>query len=153
MHRGSLSPLLSKPPYQKMPKREPLHRFHPQTTHRTTPPIPHTELHPTAYCLHNPLPLPSGGTSPKGRGKGLCANFKQHHKPEFIPPSIDTHQTLGSPSGRAGAKRLRGLTAPILPTSYPQNHPTNSSHERHFYTNRLNSLKYGRYSISDCRGG
>ena len=34
-----------------------------------------------------------------------------------------------------------------------QNHPTNSSHERHSYTNRLNSSKYGRYRISDCRGG
>ena len=54
------------------------------------------------------------------------------NKPEFIPPSIDAHQTLGSPSGRAGAKRLRGLTAPILPTSYPQIHCTDSLDETAF---------------------
>ena len=35
------------------------------------------------------------------------------HRTLALPPSIDTHQALGSPSGRAGAKRLRGLTAPI----------------------------------------
>ena len=34
-------------------------------------------------------------------------------KPKFNAPSIDAHQALGSPDGRAGAKRLRGLTAPI----------------------------------------
>ena len=50
-------------------------------------------------------------------------------KPQFIAPSIDDHQALGSPSGRAGAKRLRGLTAPILPTSYPQIHCTDSLYE------------------------
>ncbi len=35
-----------------------------------TAPIPYTKLHSCTNCLHNPLPLPSGGTSPKGRGKG-----------------------------------------------------------------------------------
>ena len=53
------------------------------------------------------------------------------HKPAFLALSIDAHQALGSPSGRAGAKRLRGLTAPILPINYPQNHRTDSSHELH----------------------
>ncbi len=53
-------------------------------------------------------------------------------KPQFIAPSIDAHQALGSPSGRAGAKRLRGITAPILPTSYPQIHCTHSSDETAF---------------------
>ena len=52
--------------------------------------------------------------------------------PLALPPSIDTHQALGSPSGRAGAKRLRGLTAPILPTGYPQNHRTDFSYETAF---------------------
>ena len=42
------------------------------------------------------------------------------------------HRTLGSPSGRAGAKRLRGLTAPIPPTNYPQNHCTDSLYETAF---------------------
>ena len=59
------------------------------------------------------------------------------HRTLALPPSIDTHRTLGSPFGRAGAKRLRGLTAPILPTSYPQNHRNDSSHELHAYTNCL----------------
>ena len=48
--------------------------------------------------------------------------------PLALPPSIDIHQALGSPSGRAGAKRLRGLTAPIPPTNYPQIHCTDSTH-------------------------
>ena len=52
--------------------------------------------------------------------------------PLALPPSIDTHQALGSPSGRAGAKRLRGITAPILPTSYPQIHCTDSLYETAF---------------------
>ena len=52
--------------------------------------------------------------------------------PLALPPSIDIHQALGSPSGRAGAKRLRGLTAPILPTSYPQIHCTDSLDETAF---------------------
>ena len=49
-----------------------------------------------------------------------------------LPPSIDIHQALGSPSGRAGAKRLRGLTTPILPTGYPQIHCTDSLYETAF---------------------
>ncbi len=56
-----------------------------------------------------PLPLPSGGTSPHGARQEPCANFKQHHKPRFIPPSIDAHRSLGSPDGRVGAECLRGL--------------------------------------------
>ncbi|MBQ2446290.1 MAG: hypothetical protein II272_07595, partial [Oscillospiraceae bacterium] len=56
---------------------------------------------------------------------------------KFNALSIDAHQALGSPSGRAGAKRLRGLTAPILPTSYHQIHRTDSSHEPHSSTNCL----------------
>ena len=52
--------------------------------------------------------------------------------PGFNAPSTDAHQALGSPSGRAGAKRLRGLTAPILPTSYPQIHCTDSLYETAF---------------------
>ena len=55
-----------------------------------------------------------------------------HCKLQFIAQSIDTHQALGSPSGRAGAKRLRGLTAPILPTTYPQIHCTDSLYETAF---------------------
>ena len=54
------------------------------------------------------------------------------YKPEFNAPSIDAHRALGSPSGRAGAKRLRGLTAPIPPTGYPQIHCTDSSYETAF---------------------
>ncbi len=38
--------------------------------------------------------------------------------------SADVHGTLGSPTGRAGAKRLRGLTAPIPSTKHPQTHRT-----------------------------
>ena len=49
--------------------------------------------------------------------------------PLALPPSIDIHQALGSPSGRAGAKRLRGITAPILPTGYPQIHCSDSLYE------------------------
>ena len=45
-------------------------------------------------------------------------------KPKFFAPSTDAHRALGSPSGRAGAKRLRGITAPISPTNYLQNHRT-----------------------------
>ena len=40
-------------------------------------------------------------------------------KSKFHASSIDAHRALGSPSGRAGAKRLRGITAPILSTNYP----------------------------------
>ncbi|MBQ2445316.1 MAG: hypothetical protein II272_02630, partial [Oscillospiraceae bacterium] len=72
--------------------------FHHKTTHRPTAPIPHTKLHPSTNCLHIPLPLPSGGTSPGGRGKGLGANLKQCIKPEFNAPSIDAHRTLASPT-------------------------------------------------------
>ena len=49
---------------------EPLHRFYRQATLRSTAPIPYTKLHSCTNCLHIPLPLPSGGTSPGGRGKG-----------------------------------------------------------------------------------
>ena len=40
-------------------------------------------------------------------------------KPKFNVPFTDAHRTLGSPDRRAGAKRLRGLTAPIPSTDYP----------------------------------
>ncbi len=43
--------------------------------------------------------------------------------PLALLPSIDTHQALGSPDRRAGAKRLRGLTAPISPTNPPHRSP------------------------------
>jgi hypothetical protein len=45
-----------------------------------------------------------------------------------LPPPIDAHQALGSPSGRAGAKRLRGITAPIPPIISPSNHCTDSTY-------------------------
>ena len=60
------------------------------------------------------------------------ANFKHLGKSECIALSTDAHLALGSPSGRAGAKRLRGLTAPILPTSYPQIYCTDSLYETAF---------------------
>ena len=41
-----------------------------QFIYRTTAPIPYTKLHSCTNCLHIPLPLPSGGTSTVGRGKG-----------------------------------------------------------------------------------
>ena len=47
---------------------------------------------------------------------------------QFNALSTDAHRTLGSPGRRAGAKRLRGLTAPILPTGYPQIHRTDSTY-------------------------
>ena len=52
--------------------------------------------------------------------------------PLALPPAIDARHALGSPSGRTGAKRLRGLTAPILPTSYPQIYCTDSLDETAF---------------------
>ena len=89
-------------------------------------------LPPTVCTI--PLPLPSGGTSPVGRGKGCVRTSNSTINRDLtlrlsiptallaLPPAIDARQALGSPSGRAGAKRLRGITAPILPTSYPQIH-------------------------------
>ena len=68
--------------------------------------------------------------------------------PLALPPSPDTHHTLGSPSGRAGAKRLRGLTAPILPTSYPQIHCTDSLYEtasHHPLSAHPSPPPFGRY--------
>ena len=53
--------------------------------------------------------------------------------PLSLPPTISAHQALGSPSGRAGAKRLRGLTVPIPPTNHPQNHRTDSPYETTFH--------------------
>ena len=47
--------------------------------------------------------------------------------------TISAHQALGSPSGRAGAKRLRGLTAPIPPTTHPQTHRTDPPYETTFH--------------------
>ena len=58
-------------------------------------------------------------------------------KPLALPPSTDARRALGSPFGRAGAKRLRGITAPIRPTNYLQNHCTNFSHLLHSCTNCL----------------
>ncbi len=89
--------------------------------------ISHECIPPRTVCTI-PLPLPAGGTSPGGRGKGLCANFEQLHRPKFIAPSTDALRTLGSPSGRAGAKRLRGITAPISPTNYLRNYRTDSTY-------------------------
>ena len=57
-----------------------------------------------------------------------------------LPPSIDTHQALGSPSGRAGAKRLRGLTAPIPPTAPQQIHRTLGSPSGRAGAKRLRGL-------------
>ena len=54
---------------------EPLHRFF---IRNCIPP-------PTVCTI--PLPLPSGGTSPGGRGKGLCGNLKQNDKPKFNAPT------------------------------------------------------------------
>ena len=69
---------------------------------------------------------------PQDEGTALCPASALPAASLALPPSIDTHQALGSPSGRAGAKRLRGLTAPILPTSYPQIHCTDSLDETAF---------------------
>ena len=69
-------------------------------------------------------------------------------KPKFNAPSIDAHQALGSPDGRAGAKRLRGLTAPIPPKNYPQNHRTDSSYETaslHALSAHPSPPPFGRY--------
>ena len=49
--------------------------------------VPYTKPHSCTNCLHIPLPLPSGGTSPVGRGKWLCGNFKQFGKPEILNES------------------------------------------------------------------
>ena len=68
--------------------------------------------------------------------------------PLALPPSIDTHQALGSPSGRAGAKRLRGLTAPIPPTNYPQTHRTDPSYKTaslHALSAHPSPPPFGRY--------
>ena len=85
---------------------------------------------------------------PKGRGKGLRGSFKQLDKSKLNAPSIDTHQALGSPSGRAVPKGLRGLTAPIPPTSYPQSRCTNSLYKLHSSTHCLHDPSpppFGRY--------
>ncbi len=47
------------------------------------------ELHSCTRCLHDPRPLPSGGTSPGGRGKRLSANLKQCEKPGVFALFID----------------------------------------------------------------
>ncbi len=78
----------------------------------------------STHCLHDPSPPPSGRERQE-----QCANLQQLHRPKFTVPSIDAHCTLGSPPGRAGAKRLRGLTAPIPPKNYPQNHRTDSTYK------------------------
>ena len=48
--------------------------------------------------------------------------------PLALPPVIDARQALGSPDRRAGAKRLRGLTALIPSTDFPQNHRTDATY-------------------------
>ena len=110
--------------------------------------------HDLSHPLESVIPPPSGlsSHSPKGAFLPLCDPFTSSYvktstnptnrnlslipstptPPSSLPPSIDTHCTLGSPSGRAGAKRLRGLTAPILPTGYPQIHCTDSLYETAF---------------------
>ena len=80
----------------------------------------------------HPSPPPFGRYLSRRERQELCANLKRNDKPKFIAPSTNAHRTLGSPSGRAGAKRLRGLTAPILPISYPQIHCTDSLYETAF---------------------
>ena len=129
-HRHPPSPWLSlRESWREAPERA--HRT--DSTHGLSAEPPHRFL--IRYCIPQPtvcttpLPLPSGGTSPHGARQGLCADCKHIHKPKFIHPSTDAHQALGSPSGRAGAKRLRGLTAPIPLKNYPQNHCTDSSYE------------------------
>ena len=74
--------------------------------------------------LHTPPPSLREVPLPTGRGKARVQTSSIPHKPECIAPSTDAHQALGSPSGRAGAKRLRGLTAPIPPTAPQQIHRT-----------------------------
>ena len=64
--------------------------------------------------------------------RNLSLRLSMPTAPLALPLPIDAHQALGSPSGRAGAKRLRGLTAPIPPTNYPQNHRTDSLYETAF---------------------
>ena len=133
-----------------------------------TAPILHTKLHSCTNCLHIPLPLPTGGTSPGGRGKSWVQtsnsaknrNLTLHPSMPTVslalPPSIDTHQALGSPSGRAGAKRLRGITAPILPTSYPQSYCTDSLYEiafLHELSAHPSPPPFGRYLSGRERQG
>ena len=92
------------------------------------------------------------------RWKG--ANLKHPYNLKFSTLSIDTHQALGSPSihrcspcpwlslRRAGAKRLRGLTAPIPPKNYPQTHRTDSSYETaslHALSAHPSPPPFGRY--------
>ena len=68
----------------------------------------HLQLCPQVADPHQALDSPSvpsmptaplgRGTSPQGTRHGLCANFKQPHKPKFTAPPIDAHFTLGSPT-------------------------------------------------------
>ncbi len=106
---------------------------------------------PSVCSINRNLPLhPSIPTAP----------LALHHPsiptvPLTLPPSIDTHQALGSPDRRTGAKRLRGLTAPILPTSYPQIHCTDSLYETTFFHGLSappSPPPYGRYLSSRGRG-
>ena len=95
------------------------------------------------------VPLPTGRgkgwvrTSSSSVSRDLSLRLSMPTAPLALPPTLDAHQALGSPSGRAGAKRLRGLTAPILPTGYPQNHRTDS-------TQKLPTEPPHRFLIRNC---
>ena len=114
---------------------------HPQTN-RTDPSYETASHH---LLSAHPSPPPFGRYLSRRERQELSANFKQLHKPGLIAPSTDAHCTLGSPSGRAGAKRLRGLTALILPTIYPVNYCTDSIH-------RLSPSSPQRFLIRSCTG-
>ena len=132
---GSLS-IYRHPPSPWLSLRESW-REAPERAHRTNFSYEAAFLHELSA---HPSPPPFGRYLSRRERQELCANFKQCEnrdltlrlpmltKPLALPPSIDTRQALGSPSGRAGAKRLRGLTAPILPKNYPLNHRTDSIH-------------------------
>ncbi len=84
------------------------------------------------------VPLPKGEasscvqTSSRSKNRNFTLRLPMPTALSALPPSINAHHTLGAPDGRAGAKRLRGLTAPIPPTNSPQNHRTDPSYETAF---------------------
>ena len=87
-------------------------------------------------------------TSSSTKNRNVSFRPSMPTKPLALPPSTDARRALGSPDRRAGAKRLRGITAPIRPTNYLQNHRTNFSHLLHSSTNRLHDPSpppFGRY--------
>ena len=105
--------------------------FHsPRSSYPPTFPSSHLLLFPHYFLPPHSLTTPQPYLSLPTPTLSLPPSIDAH-RTLGSPPSIDAHQALGSPSGRAGAKRLRGLTAPIPPTNYPQTHPTDSSHELH----------------------